>query len=298
MHRKVLRALFISVLSLVVLSCANSGLFIANTLARFGDYHLHSDIPYSALEGNRLDIYLPDSRSTLQNTPLTTVIYFYGGCWGACSNFEKEDYRFVAQALTANNMIAVLVDYRKFPNVLFADIMVDTKTAVEWVNDNIEIYGGNQSQLFLMGHSAGAHIASMLNFNEAYLDPKTYENINGFIGLAGPYDFLPFTEPYQPALFGPPPNYPQSQTINFVDGSEPPALLLYGNNDSRVKKRNITSLAKTITSKNGQVETHFYDNMDHTEILAALSIPLRSSQKLMQHITRFILKANKSQNVL
>ncbi len=107
-----------------------------------------------------------------------------------------------------------------------------------------------------MGYSAGAHIASMLLFNKLYLTPESYKKIKGFIGLAGPYDFLPFDEWYQAALFSPPESYGQSQTINYVNGSEAPSMLLYGNDDTRVKKRNIISLTTTIKRKQGKVETY------------------------------------------
>ena len=293
-----LKHFLILALSLVLmLGCTDSRLLLVNSIARFGSYTVHSDIAYGKEESQQLDIYVPDELpnevSNATQSLLPTVVFFYGGCWGACSDLGKEDYRFIAEAITANNLIAVVVNYRKFPSVLFPDIIVDAQKSVEWISKNISRYGGNNQQLFLMGHSAGAHIASMLHFNEQYLTSSTYRNIRGFIGLAGPYDFLPFTESYQPALFSPPESYSKSQTINFVDGNEPPSLLLYGNDDTRVKRRNIISLSKAILDKNGRVETHFYDNIDHPGIVGALSIPLRSSQPIMQHISKFISENQK-----
>lgn len=274
--------------ALLLTGCSNAGLFFVNNLARFGDYTAHTNIRYGPKEKQKLDLYLPENiaQSNLHKTP--TVIFFYGGCWGACSDLNKKDYRFVAQALTANNIAVAIVDYRKFPDVLFSDIMSDAKHAVEWVSQNIASYGGDAHNLFLMGHSAGAHLASMLNFNETYLQPSVYKNIKGFIGLAGPYDFLPFDEPYQPALFAPPEAYAQSQTINFVDGTEPPALLLYGTDDDRVKRRNIVSLSNIINSKKGRVVTHYYPSIDHTGIISAFSIPLRASKPVVKDILSFI----------
>jgi len=262
--------------------------FVANSLARFGDYSVHHDIRYGDVDDQRLDIYLPSNIRQHKVSQRATVIFFYGGCWGACSDLVKEDYRFIAQALTDNSIIGVIVNYRKFPGALFPEIIDDAKRSVEWVNEHIGSYGGNEKNIFLMGHSSGAHLASMLTFNEDYLRPSTYQNIKGFIGLAGPYDFLPFDEPYQPTLFAPPASYAQSQTINFVDGSEPASLLLYGNDDDRVKRRNILSLANEIKKRKGRVETHYYDGIDHLGIIGALSIPLRSSTPVVKDIVSFI----------
>jgi acetyl esterase/lipase len=139
-----------------------------------------------------------------------------------------------------------------------------------------------------MGHSAGAHLAALLTLDESYLSLQTRQSIRGFIGLAGPYDFLPLTKPYQYALFAPQESYPKSQPINFVDGTEPPLLLLYGKDDSTVKPRNIINLAAKVQQQGGRVTTQYYDDIDHIEILAALSIPLRSSQSVLDDINQFI----------
>jgi len=282
--------IIVTLILVLTLSCTDNKLFLVNTMARFGSYTVHSNIAYGAHNAQQLDIYVPEVLANLPHSALTTVVFFYGGCWGACSDLSKKDYRFIAEAFTANNIIAIIVDYRKFPAVLFKDIMSDAQQSIEWVSENIARYGGNNQRIFLMGHSAGAHIASMLHFDQQYLKPITDINVNikGFIGLAGPYDFLPFTESYQAALFAPPESYSQSQTIMFVDGNESPTLLLYGNKDTRVKRRNILSLTNAILAKNGRVETHYYDNIDHPGIIGALSIPLRSSQPIMKHIVDFI----------
>jgi len=275
-------------LSILVTACTNAGLFVANTLSRFGDYSVHRNISYGDKNEQLLDIYIPGNITELNKSSLTTVVFFYGGCWGACNELEKDDYRFVGQAFATNNIVTVIVDYRQFPNVLFHEIINDSARAVDWVNNNITSYTGSPSNIYLMGHSSGAHLASMLNFNETYLAKATYKNIKGFIGLAGAYDFLPFDEPYQPALFAPPSEYPNSQTINFVDGDEPPSLLLYGNNDSRVKRRNVTSLSALINNKKGAVETRFYDDIDHVGILSALSIPFRDDEVVFSDILAFV----------
>ena len=89
-------------------------------------------------------------------------------------------------------------------------------------------------------------------------------------------------------MFGPESRYAESQPINFVDGTEPPLLLLYGEDDTQVKPRNIINLARKVRMRGGAVETHFYDGIDHTEILAALSIPLQSSTPVIDDIFNFV----------
>ncbi|EGH49106.1 esterase/lipase/thioesterase family protein, partial [Pseudomonas syringae pv. pisi str. 1704B] len=59
------------------------------------------------------------------------------------------------------------------------------------------------------------------------------------IGLAGPYDFLPIENPDVKPVFFFPNSPPDSQPINHVTSSAPPALLMASNTDSLVNpKRN------------------------------------------------------------
>jgi acetyl esterase/lipase len=272
------------ILPLTLTSCGYLGLYFANSLAHFDNYTAIEDIAYSDHELNRLSVYLPGHKDTSR----ATVIFFYGGCWGGCETLNKEHYLFVAQALTAKGFNVVIPDYRRHPKVKFDSIMHDASHVVEWVKAHIADYGGDPNKLFLMGHSAGAHIAAMLTLNETYLKPDTYRSIKGFIGLAGAYDFLPFTDDYQPIVFGPVKNYPNTQPVNFVDGTEPPLLLLYGNDDSIVKPINIESLTRIVQRKGGRVESHRYDDINHIEIMGALTIPFQTEQPILKDIVAFV----------
>lgn len=280
---------YLFLISLFILSgCTSSSLFVVNALAGFDNFRVIEDVAYGQDELNRLDIYIPENLPVDSETKPPTVIFFYGGCWGGCETRNKENYPFVAQALTSHGYVAVLADYRRHPQVKFPEIIEDAKQAVEWVGKNIEPYGGSSEGIFLMGHSAGAHLAIMLALNESYLNPETYKILKGAIGLAGPYDFLPLTKPYQKVVFGPAENHPHSQPVNFVDGTEPPLLLLYGKDDDTVKPRNIINLTNRVQQTGGNVEFHIYDNIDHTTILGALSIPLQNSEPVLKDIIHFL----------
>ena len=277
---RLIRKLLPVVLAPVLTACASTALTAANTLARFDDYTLTTNLPYGPHALNRLDVYRPAGKAK------GTVIFFYGGCWGACTTYTRERYRFVAQALTANGYTVVIPDYRRYPQVLFPQIMADSVAAVAWVNNNIARSGDSAEHIFLMGHSAGGHIAAMLAVNEDYLGEELHQNIRGFIGLAAPYDFI-FDKPYMPKLFADM-DYAESQPSHFIDGGEPPLLLLYGNDDNKVYRRNIINMTNAVQQKSGKVETHIYDGVDHVAILAALSIPYRDRYAVMHDIADFL----------
>lgn len=278
------KRLFLLSILLLLTSCASTGSYFINIIAKLGEYQKVGDIPYNAK--NNLDIYIPNSASDEKKSPV--VIFFYGGCWGACQNTFKEDYEFLADALTKKGYIVVIPDYQHYPEVKFKTIISDAAHATQWVKDNISMYKGDSHSLFLMGHSAGAHLAIMLSVKREYLKPETYASIKGGIGLAGPYDFIPYTEPYLPGVFGPESEAAYSQPINFIQGDEPPLLLMYGKQDTLVEPKSIINLTKIIEQKKGSVKTVYYKDLGHIGIMSGFSRPLRH-KKLVNDVDTFII---------
>jgi acetyl esterase/lipase len=98
---------------------------------------------------HQLDIYRPND--TRVAAPV--VVFFYGGNW---NSGQRADYRFAGAALAAKGYVAVLPDYRLYPEVRYPDFLADSAQAVRWVFDHIAEFAGDARNVFLMGHSAGA----------------------------------------------------------------------------------------------------------------------------------------------
>ncbi len=260
-------------------------LWFVNTLARAGDYQLLADIAYGQDPRQCLDFYRPPAEVPERNL---TLVFIPGGCWGACDTYPKEDYRFIADAFTERGYAVAVINYRLYPQHRFAEIVVDAAAAVDTVASQSGKWGKAGGRLVIMGHSAGAHLAAMLALDARYLAPSTREQLAGWIGFAGPYDFLPFSEHYQPDLFGPEERYADSQPVNFVDVSDPPALLLYGNQDARVKPRNILGLSQRLLQQGVPFQAHCYDGIDHGGVIGALSRPLQDQEPVLADVLTFL----------
>jgi acetyl esterase/lipase len=135
------------------------------------------------------------------------------------------------------------------------------------VHDNISRFGGDTNRLYLVGHSAGAQIAALLTLDGHYLADAGLERkvIRATAGLSGPYDFIPNAK--DRPVFGMTTNdsviNPKIEPINFVDGHEPPMLLIQGLRDKIVNPANTKNLAARIREKGGQVEVITYSNRAH-----------------------------------
>ena len=77
--------------------------------------------------------------------------------------------------------------------------------------------GGDPKRVFVMGHSAGGYNAAMLALDARWLKAAGHapDELAGWIGLAGPYDFFPIENPdAKPVFFHP--NYPAGLAADCV----------------------------------------------------------------------------------
>ncbi len=257
-----------------------------NALVPASGYQLQADIAYGSLSRQKLDIYRPKQAMYAQPP---VVLFYYGGGW---EGGDKADYKFVAEAFTSKGYVVVIPDYRVYPEVKFPAVMEDPATAAQWVKTHIAQYGGDHKQIFMAGHSAGAHLAVMMSVNPQYLAKAGARpsDFVGTIGLAGPYDFLPLKSARLKEIFGPEAQRWQSQPIEFVQGDNQPLLLLVGLKDGTVWKHNTFNLAAKVRAKGGPVEVVEYPSYGHIDMVAKLAKPLRGNGDLLKPIVAFIQK--------
>jgi acetyl esterase/lipase len=287
-QKKLLPAKALVALAFMATAAACSPIKILNAMVPQSTYKLESGIAFGQLPRQKLDIYSPNLSSENQaHKPRKVVIFYYGGSW---DSGERGDYKFVGEALASLGFIVVIPDYRVYPDVLFPAVMEDPALAARWVKENIGQYQGDADQVFLAGHSAGAHIAVMMAVNAEYLAKQSLKptDFAGVIGLAGPYDFLPLKSERLKTIFGSASEQPKSQPINYVDGKSPPMLLAVGLKDGTVWPRNTYNLAKKIKNNNGLVQVVEFESYGHIDMAAKLAKPLRGNGELLKVVAEFI----------
>ena len=89
---------------------------------------LTTSIAYADGPRHTLDVCRPKAA-----TAAPVIVFFYGGGWRSGS---KRTYRYVAKALARRGYVAVLPDYRIYPQARYPDFLDDGAQAVRWVKDN------------------------------------------------------------------------------------------------------------------------------------------------------------------
>jgi acetyl esterase/lipase len=148
-------------------------------IASFGKLGIvaHYDIRYAQVEGveaarQSLDVYThPD----LESAPV--ILFFHGGGWqrGDKLAAHQKPIGFVPEGY-----LFVSANYRFRPQATLDEMMEDCAAAVKWIDDHSAEYGGDAGRVFVFGHSAGAHLATLLATDHRYvksagIDPKALQ---------------------------------------------------------------------------------------------------------------------------
>jgi acetyl esterase/lipase len=142
---------------------------------------VRKDVAYSDAGGERtrLDIYAP-----AEGVQLPVVIWIHGGAW---QMGNKSMVHQKPEAFNAKKLILVSINYRLHPAVGYQQQAGDVAQAIRWVRDHAEEFGGDPKHIFLMGHSAGAHLAALVGTDGRYLEAAglTLKELSGIVLLDG-----------------------------------------------------------------------------------------------------------------
>ncbi|KAF9094979.1 hypothetical protein BGX27_001332 [Mortierella sp. AM989] len=133
------------------------------------------NIPYGR-GNNLLDVYMgspalsdhmdddAESDHTVESNGSPVIIYIYGGAW---DSGHKSMMMPMAQNLANQGYIVVIPDYTRYPHAKIEEMVRDVQDVIVWTTLNVMRYGGDPSNIYLMGSGSGAHVASLAIMNDA-----------------------------------------------------------------------------------------------------------------------------------
>jgi arylformamidase len=159
--------LAVVILALAAASCA------AATEHPGIDYDIDSPPPQPNL--NKLDIYTPDGVGPGDHRPV--VVYVHGGAWSIGD--KANQIRDKVNLFTGAGYVFASINYRLSPEsgdpetnpnrIKFPDHPHDVGEAIGWLSRHVSAYGGDSDRMALIGHSAGAHLVSLVSTDPRYV---------------------------------------------------------------------------------------------------------------------------------
>lgn len=254
-------------------------LMLLNLLAP-AEVRVHKDLPYAGGPQQIADVYQP---STDGLHPV--VVFFYGGGWRSGS---KNRVAFLGAALARQGFVAVIPEFRHFPNGSLPDILSDNANAVAWTIAHAETFGGDPKRVVVAGHSSGAWSAAMLGLDGTWLEHagSSPAALAGVIGLSGPYTVSSLTETVDAEVFAG--SDPTLQPINHAAGSHPAMLLLTGADDQDVKSSGTVALADRLKAAGDNPEVRIYPGLGHDGTLLSIGTPFAHRAPVVTDIKQFV----------
>ena len=253
-----------------------------NLLVPREGYDVRAGLAYGPDPRHKLDVYVPQGL----NGPAPVLLFFYRGAW---SSGDRSQYLAFGQSFASKGIVTVVADYRLYPQVKYPAFAQDAARALAWVHAHAREHGGDPARIFVSGHSAGAYNAVMLASEPKFIESVggRLDWIRGVIGIAGPYDFLPLTDPdYIDMFHGA--NNQDAMPVNHVDGKRPPMLLATGSDDGTVLPRNSDRMAAKLKAHGNSAEVIKYPGVGHVGIILSLAPGFRGKTTLREDMVRFI----------
>ena len=241
---------------------------------------------YGGHQRQQLDLYLPR-----RVKPKMSVVFVHGGVW---KSGHKDEYAFVGQALAAHGIATAVVGYRLFPEVRFPDFVNDIAQALGWLQTNGQSHGFDvDSGVVMIGHSAGAHLASLVTLNQQYAETFGFSPalVKGVVGLAGIYSLRPEKDTLMGDIFQPAEqqnDYFDVNPINYLTKGGVPLYLIHGQKDQTVACRNAERMFKDALLAGHPVDIHVENRYGHVRPIMDFIPLMPSHRRFMKKITGFI----------
>ncbi len=176
--------------------------------ASVADYRVASAATRAAFPGRRTVAYGPQQDEVLDlyiprverpgRAPWPIHLFVHGGYWRA---FTKDDYAFVADAITATDAIAAIMDYSLVPAVRLEVLVGQVRRAASWLVEHATSFGGDANAVSASGHSAGAHLVTFLACRGPHENVCALPPVRSVLLVSGLYDLEPITRSFlQPEL--------------------------------------------------------------------------------------------------
>ncbi|MCX4026560.1 alpha/beta hydrolase [Endozoicomonas sp. SM1973] len=153
-------------------------------------FYVHfDDIRYGLSNRETLDVF-PAKQA---NQP--AILFIHGGYW---QSMDKKFFHFLAPIWVDRGVNFIFINYPLAPHETLTGITSSIQRALHWFYQHAADYKINPDQLFLMGHSAGAHLASyLLTIDWQRLSPKIPNDaIKGVTALSGIYNLTPIQQSF------------------------------------------------------------------------------------------------------
>lgn len=143
---------------------------------------VYADQAYGPSADERVDIF-PAAQA---GAPL--LLFIHGGYW---QGGDKSDVSFVARRLVEAGIAVAVNNYGLAPRVPLGAMVEQTRRLVGWLHREAARFGADPRRIFLMGHSAGGHLAAMMLSEHGPQEADVRSALRGVFAISGLFELTP-----------------------------------------------------------------------------------------------------------
>ncbi len=148
------------------------------------------DLAYGDNPRQAIDLFLPGAAGT----PPPVLVFIHGGYW---QSFDRKAFSFVAEHLVGAGAAVALIGYDLAPAVDMDAIVGEIRQGLAWLYRHGAEQGFDPARLFLAGHSAGGHLATMALATDWHAGWRLPADlIKGVCAISGVFDLEPIRRCY------------------------------------------------------------------------------------------------------
>ena len=220
-----------------------------------------------------LEAYIADKLDKFERKAMLVIPG--GGYSCVCSDREGEP---IAQAFIPYGYNAFVLHYTVDKKHPFPTQLIEVAKAIKHIKDNSEEYGICRDKVFVVGFSAGGHLAGCSGI--LWKHPAIYEKVSmpyGYNKPAGVILMYPVVSPayhgfsFHNLLCQEKPTDSELEAVSLekhVDADSVPAFIFHTSNDAVVNVKNSLCLASAYSDAGIQFELHIYPDAPHGIALA------------------------------
>lgn len=118
------------------------------------------NLSYGSSKGQTLDVYLPNGNSNKK-----IILMVHGGAWKIGDKRHSAVITNKVKYFVAKGYTFVSINYDLVPTATVEEQVYQVAKALNYVQENAKNWNADGSKVILMGHSAGAHLVSLLSTN-------------------------------------------------------------------------------------------------------------------------------------
>jgi len=255
------------------------------------DFHVRMMAAGHGVEGHEHSFGEDPSQSLMvypcARTGAPAVLFMHGGGW---TNGYKEQMAFLAPPLNAAGFTLISSSYRLAPASIFPANFHDSADAVAMVWQLAGDYAYDRNALFVGGHSAGGHLASLLALRSDWQAPRALPRdvIRGCLPISATFDFTPGSgSQVRPRFLGP--EHLQhdvaASPLFQMDDAAPPFFITVGGEDFPHLKVQAGKFAMVARARGIDVDLLEVPEATHITVLLAA---VDARQPWLGHATRWM----------